>query len=153
MDVVNVAACILNECGNLSTMKLQKLCFYSQAYHLVRLGVPLFEDDFEAWANGPVVPRLFQRHRGRFVLSRGFFGEGDLNDLGDEAARSIGHVVTCLRDWDGASLSTMTHNERPWLDAREGCAPAERCSRVISKEAIKAFYASSAVFSNPVFAP
>lgn len=152
MDVVNVAACILNECGNLSTMKLQKLCFYSQAYHLVRLGVPLFEDDFEAWANGPVAPRLFQRHRGRFVLSRGFFGDGDLNNLDNEAACSVSHVLQCLKDWDGASLSAMTHSERPWLDARAGCAPADRCSRVIPKEAIKAFYAGPEVSSNPVFA-
>ena len=72
--VVDVAAYILEDLGSVSTMKLQKLAFYSQAYYLAEHGATLFPEAFEAWANGPVAPDLFRRHRGEFVIARGFFG-------------------------------------------------------------------------------
>ena len=46
--VVDVAAYILECLGSVSTMKLQKLTFYSQAYYLVEHGTPLFPEEFEA---------------------------------------------------------------------------------------------------------
>lgn len=148
-DVIDVAAYILEECGSLSTMKLQKLAFYSQAYHLVRTGSELFPEDFQAWANGPVSPTLFARHRKRFVISRGVFGERNAPSR-DEAA-SIDHVLSRLGGYNGSQLSDMSHNEAPWLNARTGCAPDARCSRVIPKSVIKAFYGSPSAASNPVF--
>ena len=39
----------------ITTMKLQKLCFYSQAYSLVKYNQQLFPEDFRAWKNSPVV--------------------------------------------------------------------------------------------------
>ena len=42
--VVDVAAYILECLGSVSTMKLQKLTFYSQAYYLVEHGTPLFPE-------------------------------------------------------------------------------------------------------------
>ena len=49
----DVAAFILREYGRpMSTMKLQKLGYYAQAWHLAWEGVPLFDDNIEAWANG-----------------------------------------------------------------------------------------------------
>lgn len=148
-DVTDVAAYILEECGSLSTMKLQKLAFYSQAYHLVRTGSELFPEDFQAWANGPVSPALFSRHRKRFVISRGAFGERNAPSR-DEAA-SIDHVLSRLGEYNGSQLSDMSHKEAPWLNARAGCAPDARCSRVIPKSVMKAFYGSPSAASNPVF--
>nr|WP_296476513.1 type II toxin-antitoxin system antitoxin SocA domain-containing protein [uncultured Acetatifactor sp.] len=44
-------------------MKLQKLCYYARAWTLVWDDAPLFEEDFQAWANGLVCPNCFLRHR------------------------------------------------------------------------------------------
>lgn len=55
----DVAEYVLSEVGYVSTMKLQKLVFYSQAYSLVVLDEPLFSDDFEAWINCPASPLCF----------------------------------------------------------------------------------------------
>ena len=41
-SITDVAAYILENLGSVSTMKLQKLAFYSQAYHLVNDGAPPF---------------------------------------------------------------------------------------------------------------
>src|SRR5687767_401361 len=64
----DVAAYILMEHGPLSAMKLQKLVYYSQAWSLVWDDRQLFREPVEAWANGPVVRELYERHRGQFEL-------------------------------------------------------------------------------------
>ncbi|HUZ03805.1 MAG TPA: type II toxin-antitoxin system antitoxin SocA domain-containing protein, partial [Acidobacteriaceae bacterium] len=40
----------------ISNLKLQKLLYYAQAWHLALYGSPLFSDSIEAWVHGPVVP-------------------------------------------------------------------------------------------------
>jgi uncharacterized phage-associated protein len=44
-------------------MKLQKLCYYCQAWHLAKSGQPLFKEDFARWDYGPVCRELFSQHR------------------------------------------------------------------------------------------
>lgn len=67
-SVFDVAKYILSKTGKISTWKLQKLCYYSQAWELAWTGNSLFDEDFEAWANGPVCPELFHKHQGRFLV-------------------------------------------------------------------------------------
>lgn len=144
-SVFDIAEYILSETGYVSTMKLQKLAFYSQAYSLVAFGEPLFPDDFEAWVNGPVCPQLFQAHRGLFVI-----GEGDLRveshpgEVAGKRAACVQHILSALGRLSGQQLSELTHAEKPWLDARNGCADGDRCSNIIPKQSIREYYGSSA---------
>lgn len=47
---------------NLTSMKLQKLMFFAQSWHLHVLGgIPLFDDFFARWETGPVIPSLFHK--------------------------------------------------------------------------------------------
>lgn len=147
----DVAAYILENLGSVSTMKLQKLTFYSQAYYLAEHGVPLFPEEFEAWANGPVAPDLFRKHKGEFVIARGFFGSANQHIFTRDEIAAIDHVVNCLKDWTGAQLSELTHSEAPWRDARAGLAPSERSKRPIAKAHIKSYYETRPC-GNPVFA-
>ncbi len=57
---LDVAAFILNKRGPMTAMKLQKLVYYSKAWHLVWEDKLLFTEPIEAWANGPVVPELYK---------------------------------------------------------------------------------------------
>ncbi|MCA6080406.1 MAG: DUF4065 domain-containing protein [Endomicrobium sp.] len=47
----------------ISHLKLQKLLFYCQAYHLSISGEPLFEDDILAWDYGPVVRSVYENYK------------------------------------------------------------------------------------------
>ena len=67
--VHDVAAAILEREGPMTAMKLQKLVYYCQAWHLVWDEEPLFPERIEAWANGPVVHALYDKHRGSFTVS------------------------------------------------------------------------------------
>lgn len=46
---------------NLTPMKLQKLLFFAQSWHLRKNGEnsPLFDDNFARWKYGPVIPSLY----------------------------------------------------------------------------------------------
>lgn len=149
-SVFDVADYVLNRIGFVSTMKLQKLVFYSQAYSLSKRGKPLFDDDFQAWANGPVCPELFHFHRGMFVVGPGELGVGRESAL-DCAERSVvDRVLDALGALNGGQLSELTHAETPWLAARGACRDGERCSAVIGKDEIARYYASDRL-SNPLF--
>jgi uncharacterized phage-associated protein len=67
-DVFDVAEYILQKQGSMTAWKLQKLVYYSQAWALVWDQKPLFPERIEAWANGPVSPDLYQKHRGQFIV-------------------------------------------------------------------------------------
>ena len=42
----------------MSNMKLQKMLYYQQGFHLAYFGTPLFDEEIEAWMYGPVVPSV-----------------------------------------------------------------------------------------------
>lgn len=133
-------------------MKLQKLVFYSHAYSLSRFGEPLFPETFEAWVNGPVCPELFNVHRGKFIVGPGEIApDGEKIASLSNVALSVEAAVSTLGGMDGRALSELTHREDPWVDARSGCSPSERCSAEISNDAIAAYYGSP-VCTNPLFA-
>lgn len=69
--VVELAEYILSKQGAMSANKLQKLCYYSQAWALAWDGEALFEDEIHAWANGPVVTSLYPLHKGRYLVHPG----------------------------------------------------------------------------------
>jgi len=54
--VIDLARYITERLGPLTAMKLQKLMYYAQAWNLVWDEEPIFNEDFQAWANGPVLP-------------------------------------------------------------------------------------------------
>ena len=115
--VFDVARYILEKSGTMSTMKLQKLCYYSQAWSLVWDDVPLFNEEFEAWANDPVCKELFNATRGMFSVSaKDEYGCSD--NLTENQKNSIDIVLDYYGKHNAQWLSQLTHMEEPWLQAR-----------------------------------
>ncbi len=133
----DVAAHILQQCGSMSAMKLQKLVYYCQAWHLVWEDEPLFPEQIEAWAAGPVVPALYQQHRGKFTVDS-WLGK----PLRDEEAETVQVVLANYGEFNAHQLSELTHREAPWIKARRGLAPGERGNREISHEDMATYYGS-----------
>lgn len=59
---VFVAARTLGDIGawRLTNLTMQKILYVAQMLHLGRFGAPLFEEHFEAWDYGPVVPAFYR---------------------------------------------------------------------------------------------
>ena len=121
-------------------MKLQKLVYYCQAWSLGWDGVPLFDDEFEAWANGPVSPDLFARHRGRFVVDSNFLNDILDYDFGSDAIETMDSVLEFYGDKEPQWLSELTHKEAPWKEARVGIPVGVPCSNIITKDSMQQYY-------------
>lgn len=52
-----------DEDNGLSNMKLNKLLYYAQGYHLRRHSCPLFSEDIQACDYGPVVPVVYKHYK------------------------------------------------------------------------------------------
>ena len=139
-DVFDVSDYILSKTGPVSSMKLQKLAFYSQAWSLVWDERPIFANRVEAWANGPVVPDLFHGHRGEFMISEE--PKGDRRRLTRDERETVDAVLETYGDKSANWLSALTHSERPWIEARKGLADGERGSREITHGQLADFYAN-----------
>ena len=137
---VDVAAYILKQHGSVSTWKLQKLCYYSQAWSLVWDDEPLFGERIEAWANGPVVPDLYARHRGEFSISS--IEDGDASVLNQDQQETVDAVLEFYGDKEASWLSALTHKEQPWREAREreNLKPGERGNAVITHDSMAEYY-------------
>ena len=138
--VFDVAKYVLEKKVSMSTWKLQKLCYYAQAWSLAWTGEPLFDEDFQAWANGPVCPELYYQHRGKFIISVDMLHKGDSSLLNDDQKDTIDVVLREYGDMEPYALRELTHHEAPWIDARHGLPEGVISTALISKEAMGAFY-------------
>lgn len=140
-SVHDVAAYILHKKGPMTAMKLQKLVYYSQAWSLVWDEAPLFPERIEAWANGPVSPDLYEKHKGKFRLADGDIA-GNLKALKKAQVETIDAVLRFYGDESAQSLSKQTHEEAPWRDARKGVPDGVRSNAEITHAAMDEFYGS-----------
>lgn len=138
--VHDVAAYILERQGPLSAMKLQKLLYYSQAWNLVWEEARLFPERIEAWANGPVVPALYEKHRGQFQIDAWSLGKAE--KLSSSERETIDSVLEFYGAKSPQWLSDLTHMEQPWRKAREGLAPGERGMAEITPDSMSEYYSS-----------
>lgn len=139
-SVFDVAKYVINKKHPITTMKLQKLVYYCQAWSLAWDEVPLFQEDFEAWANGPVCPELFERHRGLFRLDADFLSDIPNYAFTEAEKETMDNVIDHYGDKSPEWLSQLTHMEYPWKNARGNTPLGEPCKTVITKESMMFYY-------------
>lgn len=122
----------------ITNLKLQKLLYYAQGWHLAEHGRPLFDDPIEAWPRGPVVSTVF-RHFKRFTWQ-----PVELDDQPCDVSR---YVLNHAREvWErygcytGRELEVMTTSETPWRSARRGVADDDPDIRRIDPTVMAAFF-------------
>lgn len=140
VNIFNVAFYILNKLGEMTTMKLQKLVYYCQAWSLAWDEKPLFDERIEAWANGPVSPVLFDKHRGKFVVDKEDFSEYSDGVFTAEQKETMDKVLDYYGDKEPFWLSNLTHQEAPWKLARANVPNGARCNNEITKESMQEYY-------------
>ncbi len=137
-SVFDVCQYVLVKTGDITAMKLQKLCYYSQAWSLVWNETPLFNDKIEAWANGPVIPALYWAHRGQFLINS--ISQGSVEKLSDSQKGIIDKIVDFYGQYNPQQLSDLTHIESPWRDARGGIPDGVRCDKEITHASMMEYY-------------
>jgi len=148
IDVANYLAWLAesDEDNDLIThLRMQKFLYYTQGWSLGTTGEPLFDEEIIAYPNGPVV------HRAHGELKR--FGRdtihadtcpGDMDNLTDDEMDLVARVYNTYKTHSASSLVSMTHNERPWREARGGVPDGMHSNNVISVESIKSYFSELA---------
>ena len=117
----------------LTNLKLQKLLYYQQGFHLAFFGTPLFAENVEAWMYGPVVPAVYDEYSA--------YGSSALPEVKEPVSLSadeeelFNEVYDAYREFSAIGLMNRTHSERPWLDA----VPHDR-GTVITQESMMAYF-------------
>jgi len=140
VSVFDVAKYILAQKGQMTTMKLQKLVYYCQAWSLVWDESPLFEEEIQAWSNGPVIPKLYYYHRGNYYISDLSLGNPEV--LNDNQKDTIDEVLEFYGKQSAQWLIDLSHMEEPWKMARKGMNNMERGNKKIALDSIAEYYSS-----------
>ena len=141
---------------NINPLKLQKLLYYIQAWHIVNFEKDsLFSELPEAWVNGPVYKSVYDKYKTKFFRNDNFKVNYSNDKIIDELNISLNylglskeqeHVLyTVLNGYSPMSdekLVFLTHRELPWNEARKGLSPIERSSNTISVDSMYNYYST-----------
>ncbi len=138
---------------SVTPLKLQKVLYYIQAWHLVNFNKhPLFVDEPQAWVNGPVYRQVYDMFKSIPLYKNIRRGTG-IDQNGDHYIEAKKVIKLNVEQWeyiDAAvkhfgmmseeKLVFMTHSEDPWNIARTGLSAFEYSERVISHDSMYNYY-------------
>lgn len=137
-NVLDIANKLLLKAANgsaeelMSNMKLQKMLYYQQGFHLAYFNEPLFEEDIEAWMYGPVVPTVYEIYKTNG--SKGILPQEKEVELNAKEEALFNEVFQTYNIFSASGLMNMTHSEKPWKTTPIGVG------NVISKEKLCSFF-------------
>src|SRR5699024_7071293 len=111
---------------SMSPKKLQKLLYYAYSWTLTleneeadSLNNKLFDEKFEAWVHGPVIPKIYRKysHLGYNNIEK---NEEEVPVFQDDIESILNQVWDVYGNYTGDELESITHQESPWLNARAG---------------------------------
>lgn len=106
----DVAAAIRERLPGVPKVKLHKLLYLAQGFHLAQIGEPLFREDVEAWKHGPVVAVLWQDER--YTAD-----PRDPEPMDNRQLNTVGYVCSRYGRNSGGDLEAMTHDHTAWTEA------------------------------------
>ncbi len=122
---------------NISNLKLQKLLYYAQGFHLAMNAAPLFIEEIRAWQHGPVVPQLYRKYR-EFGATALPTPEGfDPTEVDADAQEVIEEAYSVYGQYSAWGLRNLTHDELPWKDTPT--------NGVIAHEAMRRYFADNLI--------
>lgn len=145
-QMLRVIAYIFKSLEEVTPLMLQKLLYFIQGIYSALYGEPLFVEECRAWIHGPVYPEVYELFKDfkynpiddvRFALF-----EGMETGLTAQEKRVVDLVVNTFGMYGGKTLEKITHNETPWIEARNGYEEGIPSNELLSKEQIMNYYIS-----------
>lgn len=133
LDIANKLLSMSESYGDFMTnMKLQKMLYYQQGYHLALFNTPLFDDEIEAWMYGPVVPCVYEEYKinGNNII----YPNREPIQLKNEEEALFEEVFRIYDIYSATGLMNLTHSEVPWRKTPTGVG------NIISKDIMKEFF-------------
>lgn len=135
---------IFERLEEVTPLMLQKLLYFIQGLSLALYDAPFFEEDCEAWVHGPVYVKVYDLFRdfqyNPIDDARFAFFDGNTDGLTAQERQVIALVTDTFGMYGGKVLEQITHQEAPWILARDGYGDGIPSHRVLSKQSIKQYY-------------
>lgn len=125
---------------SITHLKVQKLVYYAQAWALVLIGRPLFAEEIEAWAHGPVIPSVYANFRE--MRWEALPPPDECPKFDTEIEEVLSDVFSVYGKLPAKHLEELTHRETPWITARGGLPPEAASNAIISKKSMTDFYSN-----------
>jgi uncharacterized phage-associated protein len=131
---------------SMTPKKLQKILYYAYSWTLTmenedvsELENKLFDEKFEAWVHGPVLREVYDRFRDYGYREIPKY-EGPLTTFSEDVEEVLEDVWEDYGHYTGNELESITHQEDPWIKARDGYSALERCNVELTDEDIFNYY-------------
>ncbi len=127
---------------SITNLKLQKLVYYAQAWHLAIFGKMFFSDRIEAWAHGPVIPVLYRRFRDYKwnAIEVSDVQSNPYEELHPNDLAFLDQVWSTYGGHTAKQLERLTHSEEPWIEAYGDTLPGGACETEIDVDTMRRFY-------------
>jgi uncharacterized phage-associated protein len=135
---------ILEKIGKMSHLKLQKLLYFIEGYHLAYFKKSLIDDDFEAWVHGPVSRSVYNKLTCQSVHHSDISYTCHENEtlpsqilsetLTTGQLELIDEVLELYSNESGLALESITRKQAPWINARKNHHVADKCDEKITRE-------------------
>jgi len=135
----------INIVGDITALTLQKLLYYAQAFYYAIYNEVLFTDDCQAWVHGPVFPEIYHKYKeyGYNPINNMIEESEDNFDLLTSRERNfLDAIISSFGCYSGILLREMTHNEKPWIEARGNLHPSDKSAIVIDRNVINEYFSS-----------
>jgi uncharacterized phage-associated protein len=152
-SALDVAAAILRETGPIDHMKLEKLLYFAQAWHLAWYDEPLFREPVEAWKWGPMVEEVWQRYKvfGRDPIPAPVIGDPDV--VRGRAADLVAVIADTYGRMASPQLSDLTHEDPLWQAAWQNRTAEDRGRQQIRAAALRDYYRAHGHFAGRIPKP
>ena len=136
-SIYQIAKWFLLKEENMSNKKLQKLCWYAYSWHIFLNSDP--EDSklqklidiagAEAWLHGPTFRDLYMDYR---YCNYCYTKKANIGNFDKNTLEFLERIWSVYGHFDGYQLEEMTHNEKPWINARKGVDKFQACTNLIN---------------------
>ncbi|NCE63751.1 DUF4065 domain-containing protein [Pseudoflavonifractor sp. 524-17] len=135
VKIVDVAAYVIEKYEELTgerldEMKLHKLLYFTQRESFAVAGRPAFDGVFEGWKFGPVSRDV-----------RNAYCEGEImyetNEIPDDVKYIVNNVILEYGAFESWKLSSLSHREISWVNARRGLGEKENGNRPLLLDDIR----------------
>jgi len=100
---------------SITNLKLQKLLYYTQGFHLALYGERFFEEDIHAWQYGPVVPIIYDAFKQKGAEPILLAPETKYKTFNEDQEDLLKEIYSVYGQFSALKLMNMTHEESPWL--------------------------------------
>ena len=142
LDIASLFIQLANSLPNdhIDNLKLNKLCYYAQGWHLAKFGEPLFTDAIQAWDYGPLIPEVYYTYRvcGKEPIQEPAT-DFDESELPRNVLSLLSEVYISYGKYTSAALIDMTHMVgTPWREIYE-----PKKNNIINNDLIKSYFLNS----------